>query len=150
MSDAGCESARTTVQRFFHKECRMPGKILIVDDEVHIRMLLEQTLEELEEDHGVEVLSASNGEDGLRLIREQKPDVVFLDIMMPKLNGYEVCQRVKEDKETSGCSIVLLTAKGQEVDRKQGLEMGASMYMTKPFDPDEVLKVARDLLGIAA
>ncbi len=56
----------------------MPGKILIVDDEVHIRMLLEQTLEELEEDHGVEVLSASNGEDGLRLIREQKPDVVFL------------------------------------------------------------------------
>jgi CheY-like chemotaxis protein len=78
MSDAGCESARTTVQRFFHKECRMPGKILIVDDEVHIRMLLEQTLEELEEDHGVEVLSASNGEDGLRLIREQKPDVVFL------------------------------------------------------------------------
>jgi DNA-binding response OmpR family regulator len=70
--------------------------------------------------------------------------------MMPKLNGYEVCQRVKEDKETSGCSIVLLTAKGQEVDRKQGLEMGASMYMTKPFDPDEVLKVARDLLGIAA
>ncbi|QLA17356.1 response regulator transcription factor [Desulfolutivibrio sulfoxidireducens] len=126
----------------------MPGKILIVDDEVHIRMLLEQTLEELEEDHGVEILSASNGEEGLRLIREHRPDVVFLDIMMPKLNGYEVCQRVKEDGETSACNIVLLTAKGQEVDRKQGLEMGASRYMTKPFDPDEVLKVARDLLDI--
>jgi DNA-binding response OmpR family regulator len=128
----------------------MSGKILIVDDEVHIRMLLEQTLEELEEDHGVTILSASNGEEGLALIRDEKPDVVFLDIMMPKLNGYEVCQRVKEDGATSGCSIVLLTAKGQEVDRKQGLEMGAAMYMTKPFDPDEVLKVARDLLGITA
>jgi len=128
----------------------MPGKILIVDDEVHIRMLLEQTLEELEEEHGVTILSASNGEEGLSLIRGEKPDVVFLDIMMPKLNGYEVCQRVKEDGETKGCSIVLLTAKGQEVDRKQGLEMGAAMYMTKPFDPDEVLKVARDLLGLTA
>ncbi|NDY57340.1 response regulator [Desulfovibrio sulfodismutans] len=128
----------------------MPGKILIVDDEVHIRMLLEQTLEELEEEHGVTILSASNGEEGLSLIRGEKPDVVFLDIMMPKLNGYEVCQRVKEDGETQGCSIVLLTAKGQEVDRKQGLEMGAAMYMTKPFDPDEVLKVARDLLGLTA
>lgn len=128
----------------------MSGKILIVDDEVHIRMLLEQTLEELEEDHGVSILSAQNGEEGLALIRQEKPDVVFLDIMMPKLNGYEVCQRVKEDGATAGCNIVLLTAKGQEVDRKQGLEMGAAMYMTKPFDPDEVLKVARDILGIAS
>lgn len=128
----------------------MPGKILIVDDEVHIRMLLEQTLEELEEDHGVSIFSASNGEEGLAIIREEKPDVVFLDIMMPKLNGYEVCQRVKENVETRGCGIVLLTAKGQEVDRKQGLEMGATMYMTKPFDPDEVLKVARDILGLTA
>ncbi|MEF3698666.1 response regulator transcription factor [Desulfolutivibrio sp.] len=128
----------------------MPGKILIVDDEVHIRMLLEQTLEELEEEHGVTILSASNGEEGLSLIRGENPDVVFLDIMMPKLNGYEVCQRVKEDGDTQACRIVLLTAKGQEVDRKQGLEMGATMYMTKPFDPDEVLKVARDLLGLTA
>jgi len=82
----------------------MPGKILIVDDEVHIRMLLEQTLEELEEEHGVTILSASNGEEGLSLIRGEKPDVVFLDIMMPKLNGYEVCQRVKEDGETKGAA----------------------------------------------
>lgn len=127
----------------------MPGKILIVDDEVHIRMLLEQTLEELEEDHDVEILSATNGEEGLRMIREEKPDVVFLDIMMPKLNGYEVCQRIKEDSAFRDCGIVLLTAKGQEVDRKQGLELGASQYMTKPFDPDEVLRVAKELLGIA-
>jgi DNA-binding response OmpR family regulator len=128
----------------------MPGKILIVDDEVHIRMLLEQTLEELEEDCGVEILSAQNGEEGLELIRSEKPDVVFLDIMMPKLNGYEVCQRVKEDAAITGIGIVLLTAKGQEVDRKQGLELGASRYMTKPFDPDEVLKVAKELLRLTS
>lgn len=126
----------------------MPGKILIVDDEVHIRMLLEQTLEELEEDCGVEILSAQNGEEGLELIRSEKPDVVFLDIMMPKLNGYEVCQRVKEDPAITSIGIVLLTAKGQEVDRRQGLELGASRYMTKPFDPDEVLRVARELLNL--
>lgn len=126
----------------------MPGKILIVDDEVHIRMLLEQTLEELEEDYDVEILSASNGEEGLELIKSEKPDVVFLDIMMPKLNGYEVCQRVKDDSEIKNCGIVLLTAKGQEVDRRQGLELGASQYMTKPFDPDEVLRVAKELLKL--
>lgn len=126
----------------------MPGKILIVDDEVHIRMLLEQTLEELEEDHGVEILSAQNGEEGLALIRSEKPNVVFLDIMMPKLNGYEVCQHVKDDPTITNIGIVLLTAKGQEVDRRQGLDLGASRYMTKPFDPDEVLRVARELLGI--
>lgn len=126
----------------------MPGKILIVDDEVHIRMLLEQTLEELEEDFGIEILSAQNGEEGLALIKSQQPDVVFLDIMMPKLNGYEVCQRVKDDPSITDIGIVLLTAKGQEVDRRQGLELGASRYMTKPFDPDEVLKVAKELLRL--
>ena len=126
----------------------MPGKILIVDDEVHIRMLLEQTLEELEEDFGIEILSAQNGEEGLALIKSQQPNVVFLDIMMPKLNGYEVCQRVKEDPLITDIGIVLLTAKGQEVDRRQGLELGASRYMTKPFDPDEVLKVAKELLRL--
>ncbi len=127
----------------------MAGKILIVDDEVHIRMLLEQTLEELEEDHDVEILSAQNGEEGLALIRSERPDVVFLDIMMPKLNGYEVCQHVKDDPTITNIGIVLLTAKGQEVDRRQGLELGANRYMTKPFDPDEVLRVARELLNLA-
>lgn len=112
----------------------MPGKILIVDDEVHNRMLLEQTLEELEEDHGVEILfrpkrRRRSGADSLRKARR----LVFLDIMMPKLNGYEVCQHVKEDPSILGIGIVLLTAKGQEVDRRQGLDLGASRYMTKPF-----------------
>jgi DNA-binding response OmpR family regulator len=132
------------------KEFRMTKKILIVDDEVHIKMLLEQTLEELEDEFDVELLTASDGEEGLAIIRNNHPDLVFLDIMMPKMNGYEVCRIVMEDEQYDGIKIILLTAKGQEVDRKQGLEMGAKMYMTKPFDPDEILKVSKDLLELEA
>jgi len=126
----------------------MQKKILIVDDEVHIKMLLEQTLEELEDEFGVELLTASDGEEGLELIQKERPDLVFLDIMMPKMNGYEVCRIVMEDEALRDVKIILLTAKGQEVDRKQGLELGAKMYMTKPFDPDEILKVSKDLLAL--
>ncbi len=126
----------------------MSKKILIVDDEVHIKMLLEQTLEELEDDFDVELLTASDGEEGLELIRKERPNLVFLDIMMPKKNGYDVCRIVMADPEYSDVKIVLLTAKGQEVDRKQGLELGAQMYMTKPFDPDEIIKVSKELLNL--
>ncbi|MEW5725350.1 MAG: response regulator [Thermodesulfobacteriota bacterium] len=126
----------------------MSMKVLVVDDEVHIRTLLEQTLEDLEDDFGVEVLSAGDGEEGLDLIRSERPQVVFLDIMMPKLNGYEVCRRVKEDPAFADLKIILLTAKGQEADRKQGLEVGALKYLTKPFDPDEILSLAKELLGL--
>lgn len=126
----------------------MAQKILIVDDEVHIRALLEQTLEELEDDYGVELLSAADGEEGLRLIRSEHPALVFLDVMMPMMNGYDVCRAVKESPELEGTQIILLTAKGQEIDRTQGLEAGALRYMTKPFDPDEVLEVAETILGL--
>ncbi|NDV25041.1 response regulator transcription factor [Desulfovibrio sp. JC010] len=126
----------------------MAGKILVVDDEVHIRMLLEQTLEELEDDYDVELLTAENGEEGLDTIREERPELVFLDIMMPYMNGYEVCQAVREDSNLSNVNIILLTAKGQEADRKHGLELGAERYMTKPFDPDEILEVAKSILNI--
>lgn len=126
----------------------MTKKLLIVDDEMHIRLLLEQTLEELEDDFGVVVLSAGDGEEGLALIRTEHPDLVFLDVMMPKMNGYDVCQTVKNDPELNNTVIVLLTAKGQEVDRTQGLECGAQQYMTKPFDPDEILTVAQGILGL--
>lgn len=126
----------------------MAKKILIVDDEVHIKMLLEQTLEELEDEFEVELYTASDGEEGLEFIRTKCPDLVFLDIMMPKMNGYEVCRVVKEDDSLTGVKIILLTAKGQEVDRKQGLELGAMMYMTKPFDPDEILRVSKELLEL--
>ena len=124
----------------------MDKKLLIVDDEAHIRMLIEQTLEDLE-DEGVELLFADNGETALEIIREEQPDLVFLDVMMPKMNGMEVCQKVKKDLGLSGVYIILLTAKGQEVDRQKGLEMGADKYMTKPFDPDEMLSVAEEILN---
>jgi DNA-binding response OmpR family regulator len=123
-------------------------RLVVVDDEVHIRALLEQTLEELTDDFGVEVFSAADGAAGLDLIREVRPQLVFLDVMMPKMNGYEVCQAVTADPALAGVKVILLTAKGQEADRSQGLEAGAAHYLTKPFDPDEVLTVARDILGL--
>ncbi|CAN0603796.1 response regulator transcription factor [Flagellimonas eckloniae] len=123
----------------------MDKKILIVDDESHIRMLIEQTLEDLE-DEGVELLFAENGEEALNVINESRPNLVFLDVMMPKMNGMEVCQKVKKEPNSSDIYIILLTAKGQEIDRQKGLEMGADKYMTKPFDPDEMLAVAEEIL----
>ncbi len=122
-------------------------KLLIVDDEPHIRMLLEQTLEELEDD-GVELLIAENGEEGLENILEEKPELVFLDVMMPIMNGFEVCNKVKNELGISGVYIILLTAKGQEFDKQKGKEVGADLYMTKPFNPDEVVEKAREILGL--
>lgn len=125
----------------------MEHKILIVDDEAHIRMLIEQTLEELE-DEGVQFFTAENGEQALKLIIEEKPALVFLDVMMPKMNGMEVCRRVKKELMLDDVYIVLLTAKGQEVDRLKGQEVGADIYMTKPFDPETLLMKARTVLGL--
>ena len=124
----------------------MGQKLLIVDDESHIRMLIEQTLEDLE-DEGVELLFAENGAQALEIIQQEEPNLVFLDVMMPKMNGMEVCQKVKKELNLSHVYIILLTAKGQEVDRQKGLEMGADRYMTKPFDPDEMLAVAEEILN---
>ncbi len=123
-------------------------KIVIVDDEVHIRSLLEQTLEELEDDYDVEIFSASDGKEGLELIERERPDLVFLDVMMPKMSGYEVCKQVKSNPELKDIKIIFLTAKGQEVDKKQGLELGALKYITKPFDPDDLLEEAKKVLGL--
>ena len=125
----------------------MNKKVLIVDDEPHIRTLLEQTLEELE-DYDVEIFTAANGKEGLETIQTEMPDLVFLDVMMPEMNGYEVCQRVKSDDNLKDIYIIMLTAKGQEFDKEKGLQMGTNMYMTKPFDPDEVLEKAIEILNI--
>ena len=125
----------------------MSNKILIVDDEDHLRMLIEQALEELE-DEGVDFYTASNGEEALSLIVNEKPDLVFLDVMMPKMNGLEVCRRVKLELKIDGVSIIILTAKGQELDKKKGEEVGADLYMTKPFDPDKLLDKAREILEL--
>jgi two-component system, OmpR family, alkaline phosphatase synthesis response regulator PhoP len=125
----------------------MEQKILIVDDEAHIRMLIEQTLEELE-DEGVEFLTAENGEIALEIIQKESPKLVFLDVMMPKMNGMEVCRRIKKELDLKDVFIVLLTAKGQELDRLRGQEVGADVYMTKPFDPEVLLTKAKEVLGI--
>jgi DNA-binding response OmpR family regulator len=123
-------------------------KILIVDDEPFIRTLLEETLEEFE-DEGVELLVAANGIEGWELIQSERPDLIFLDVMMPKMSGYEVCQRVKRDETLSGTYIMMLTAKGQEVDRERGEEVGADEYVTKPFDPDHIIERAQEILDIS-
>lgn len=125
----------------------MERRILIVDDEAHIRLLIEQTLEELE-DEGVEILTAENGEEALEMIRAEKPNLVFLDVMLPKMNGFDVCQRVKHELGMHDVYVVMLTAKGQEFDKQRGEEVGANIYVTKPFDPDELLARARTALGL--
>jgi DNA-binding response OmpR family regulator len=125
----------------------MEPKILIVDDEAHIRLLLEQTLEDLE-DEGVELLLAANGEEALEILETERPQLVFLDVMMPKVNGFDVCQAIKHELGLPDVYVVLLTAKGQEIDRQRGTEVGADTYITKPFDPDELLELAEQSLGL--
>jgi len=118
-------------------------RILVVDDEPNVIRSLNFVLSRA----GYEVSSAGNGEDGLVKIRQLKPNLVFLDVMMPKKNGYEVCQEVKKDSSLRDVHVIMLTAKGQEADREQGMEAGADEFMTKPFSPIEVLDKVRELLG---
>jgi two-component system alkaline phosphatase synthesis response regulator PhoP len=122
-------------------------KILIVDDEVHIRLLLEQTLEDFES-RGVELFMADNGKTALELIKTEHPDLVFLDVMLPLINGYEVCYAVKKKLKLNHVFIAMLTAKGQEFDKKRGFEVGADEYFTKPFDPDMIIRRSAAILQI--
>ncbi len=126
----------------------MSTSVLIVDDEHHIRLLIEQALEELL-DEGVDLYTASDGDEALEAIEAQQPTLVFLDLQMPKRNGLEVCRAVRANPAIAGTHIVLLTAKGQAQDRDAGLEAGANRYLTKPFDPDELLAIAHEVLGAA-
>lgn len=124
----------------------MSQKILIVDDEPNIVILMEQALEALE-DEGVELLTARNGEEALEIIKTEKPNLVFLDVMMPKMSGLEVCQVVKKDLQMTNVYIIMLTAKGQEFDKQKGIDVGADLYLTKPFRPKEVLEKSKHFLG---
>jgi len=126
----------------------MSYKIVIADDEVHIRLLLEQTLEELIDIFNLQVFTASDGDEALSLILKEKPHLVFLDIMMPKKDGFTVCQSVTQNPDCKDTKILLLTAKGQETDRGRGIAAGAIDYITKPFDPDSILKITAELLGL--
>jgi CheY-like chemotaxis protein len=127
-------------------EVAMPT-VLIVDDEQHIRLLIEQALEELEDD-GVELMTAPDGEVALDVVRNHFPQLVFLDVTMPKVNGFDACRTIKQDLGLTGTYVVMLTAKGQAYDRQRGLEAGADEYLTKPFDPDQLVTVARRALGL--
>ncbi|MCX8118579.1 MAG: response regulator [Desulfobacterota bacterium] len=117
-------------------------KILVVDDELDLVETLRFSLE-LE---GFEVLVAHNGEDGLNLARKENPDLILLDLMLPKLDGYKVCRLLKFDERYKHIPILMLTAKTQEKDKAMGLETGANEYITKPFDMDELIKKVKGYL----
>ena len=122
-------------------------KILIVDDEPGMRILLEQTLEGFE-DKGVVLLTADNGKKAIECIKTEKPELVFLDVMMPEINGFEICNTVKNEYGMNDVYIVMLTAKGQEIDKQKGQDVGVDVYMTKPFDLDEIVEKTIEILGI--
>lgn len=117
--------------------------ILVIDDEPYILRALSYLLAR----EGYKVETASNGEEGLQRVRELRPPLVFLDIMMPRMNGYEVCEQIKQDPALAGTYVIMLSAKGQQVDRERGLLGGADEYMTKPFSPREVAEHVHGLLA---
>jgi len=119
------------------------GPILVIDDEPYILRSLSYLLTR----EGYTVETASNGEEGLRRVRSLRPPLVFLDIMMPHMNGYEVCEQVKQDSSLEGTYVIMLSAKGQQIDRERGLLGGADEYMTKPFSPREVAQRVRTILA---
>ena len=123
----------------------MSKLILVADDEPHIRLLIEQSLEDLA-DEGVTILTVGDGQTALDTIKERRPQLVVLDAMMPRMNGFDVCQAVKKELALDDVYVIILTAKGQEYDRQRGEQVGANLYMTKPFDPDELLARARQVL----
>ena len=122
----------------------MPEKrILVVDDEPHVIRTLTFVLSK----EGYQVFSAGNGEEAMAKVQEAKPNLMFLDVMMPKKNGYEVCQELKGDAALHDIHIIMLSAKGQETDREKALNFGADEFMTKPFSPMVVVEKVRELLG---
>lgn len=121
----------------------MAKKILIVDDE---RDLVE-TLSIRFTSSGYQVILAFDGEEGLELARKEKPDLIILDVMMPKLNGYQVCRFLKFDDEYKNIPIVMLTARGQEKDKDVSQQVGADFYVTKPFDGLQLLQKIKSILG---
>jgi DNA-binding response OmpR family regulator len=110
-------------------------KILIVEDEKDIVKMLDYNLKK----EGFRALSANNGEDGLDMARKEHPDLILLDLMLPEMDGLEVCKAIKNDTKTAHIPIIILTAKAQETDKIVGLELGADDYVTKPFSPKELI-----------
>jgi len=121
-------------------------KVLIVDDERNIVTALEFLLQK----NGYEVRVAATGEEALTQLDAFRPDLVLLDVMMPKVSGYEVCQRVRSRPDWKGTKIVMLSAKGREVEVSKGMSLGADLYVTKPFSNTELVATIGRLLSGAA
>jgi two-component system phosphate regulon response regulator PhoB len=122
------------------------AKILVVDDDPDIRRLVQYNLEK----EGYQAITASDGEQALRLVASEMPQLVILDLMLPDMDGLEFCRKMKQDEPTSGIPIIMLTAKGEEVDRVVGFELGAEDYITKPFSPRELVLRVKAILKRAA
>jgi len=118
-------------------------RILIVDDEPNIVLALELLMKR----EGYTVQSVDDGQKAFDAVREFRPDLILLDIMMPKMDGYEVCQRIRADASLKDISIIRLTAKGREVEREKGLALGADYYVTKPFSTREVMMMIKEVLS---
>ena len=119
------------------------GKILVVDDEIYIVHILDFSLGI----EGYEVMTALDGEQALAKVAQDRPDLIVLDIMMPKLDGYETCKALKQNPATHDIPVILLSAKGRNVDQKIGFEVGADDYITKPFSPRKLVERINAILG---
>ncbi|WP_028995402.1 response regulator transcription factor [Azonexus hydrophilus] len=123
----------------------MSKRILIVDDEPNIVISLEFLMKK----EGFEVAVATDGEEALAQVAGFNPDLVLLDVMMPKKSGFEVCEALRADPSRAGLQIVMLTAKGRDTEVAKGLAIGADAYVTKPFSTKELLARVKEMLGIA-
>jgi DNA-binding response OmpR family regulator len=121
----------------------MAKRVLIADDEPNIVASLEFLMEQA----GYEVKVAANGQEALELAASFRPDLVLLDVMMPGKNGYEVCQSIKSDPATRAVKVIMLSAKGRDIEVAKGLELGADAYVTKPFATRDLVAQIRDMLG---
>ena len=122
------------------------ARILIVDDEPNIVLALELLMKR----EGYEILTVDDGQKVFEVVKEFSPDLILLDIMMPKMDGYEVCQRIRADASLKDISIIMLTAKGREVEKEKGLALGADYYITKPFSTREVIMKVKEVLAARA
>ena len=125
------------------------AKILIADDDPHVREMLEETLQEFE-DQGVELILAGNGMEALEAIRQHRPELVFLDVLMPKMNGLEVCDAAKNQLGLKDVHIIMLTTQGHDFEDQRLGEVGANDSLMKPLDPDEVYEKTATILGLSA
>ena len=121
----------------------MEKKVMLADDEEELLALVSATLEGSE---GFKILLAQDGAEALEMARREKPDLLFLDVMMPKLNGYEVCRELKKDPATASITIIMLTALAQDSERIKAMEAGADGYLTKPFSPTALLNKVEEIL----